>query len=70
MRAIVKKKSENEVKVNNVEYNEFVEELRKGYFYWEIEKKLQQLTEYIKAYNEIQDKTSFNAQYLKTLIDI
>ena len=70
MQAIVQKKRENEVKISNIEYNEFVEELRKGYFYWEIEKKKQQLTDYINAYNEIQNKASFNAQYLKTLIDI
>jgi hypothetical protein len=70
MGVIVKKKSENEAKIDNIEYNEFVEELRKGYYYWEIEKKIKQLTDYINAYNEIQNKTSFNAQYLKTLIDI
>lgn len=69
MGAIVQKKSENEVKISNIEYNKFVEELRKGYIYWEIEKKKQQLTDYINAYYEIQNKASFNAQYLKTLID-
>jgi len=70
MGIIVEQKHENEIKVTNIEYYEFMEELKKGYLYWEIEKKKQQLAEYINAYQEIQNKDSFNAQYLKTLIDV
>ncbi len=70
MEIIAELKHKNEVKMTNIEYNEFAEELKKGFLYWEIEKKKQQLAEYINAYQEIQNKDSFNAQYLKTLIDI
>ncbi len=70
MEIIAELKHKNEVKMTNIEYKEFAEELKKGFLYWEIEKKKQQLAEYINAYQEIQNKDSFNAQYLKTLIDI
>lgn len=70
MEIIAEIKHENEVKMTNIEYNEFMEELKKGYLYWEIEKKKQQLIDYINAYQEIQNKDSFNAQYLKILIDV
>jgi len=70
MQIIVQKRHKNEVKISNIEYNEFREELRKDYLYWENEKKKHQLTDYINAYKEIQNKDSFNAQYLITLIDL
>ena len=63
-------KHENEIKLCIVEYNEFMEEIKKGYLYWEIEKKRQLLSDYINAYQEIKDKDTFNAQYLETLIDV
>lgn len=56
--------------MTNIEYNEFREELKKGYLFWEFEKKKQRLADYINAYQEIKNKDSFNAQYLKTLIDV
>ena len=70
MHTIVELKTENEVKVDLFKYNEFAEELKQDYLYWELEKKKQQLSEYINAYQEIEDKDSFNAQYLETLIDL
>ena len=70
MHTIVELKTENEVKVDLFKYNEFAEELKQDYLYWEFEKKKQQLSEYINAYQEIEDKDSFNAQYLETLIDL
>jgi hypothetical protein len=70
MHTIVEMKTKNEVEVEFFKYNEFAEELKQGYLYWELEKKQQQLSEYINAYQEIEDKDSFNAQYLETLIDL
>lgn len=70
MEIIVQRKYENQIKAINGEYNKFMEELKEGYLYWETEKKKQQLGEYINAYQEIENKDSFNAQYLKTLIDV
>ena len=69
MHTIVELKTENKINVKLDRYNEFAEELKQGYLYWELEKKKQQLFDYINAYQDIEDKDSFNAQYLETLID-
>ncbi|MFX1315722.1 MAG: hypothetical protein ACFE9T_07650 [Promethearchaeota archaeon] len=70
MEIFAERKHENEIKVCNFKYDEFVEEIKRGYLYWEIEKKRQLLMEYLNAYQEIEDKNTFNAQYLETLIDV
>jgi hypothetical protein len=57
------KKSE---KVTN---DDFWSEYAQAYFEYERMEKMETLKEYKKAYNEIEDKDSFNAQYLEVLID-
>ncbi|MBD3212977.1 MAG: hypothetical protein GF311_10245 [Candidatus Lokiarchaeota archaeon] len=46
----------------------FWKEFAQGYFDAEKKKKSQELKKYIKVYNELEDKDSFHAQYLETLI--
>ena len=46
----------------------FWKEFAQGYFEVEEMKKQKELKEYIEAYDNIEDKNSFNAQYLETLI--
>lgn len=58
---------EDEEKKQN---NEFLKELAEGYLEVEISKKKELLKEYSKAYDNLQDKDSFNAQYLETLISV
>ena len=70
MHTIVELKTENKINVKLDRYNEFAEELKQGYLYWELEKKQQELSDYINAYQKIEDKDSFDAQYLETLIDL
>ena len=53
----------------NEQKDDFWSEFAQGYLDVEKEKIKQQLEEYSKAYDQIKDKSSFNAQYLKTLID-
>jgi hypothetical protein len=55
-------------KTGKAECEEFSRELAKGYFEYEIMEKQKQLKEFSKAYNDITDKDSFNAQYLEVLI--
>lgn len=47
---------------------DFWHEFVKGYLEVEEMKKRELLKEYQEAYNNIEDKDSFNAQYLETLI--
>jgi len=55
--------------VKNAQDFAFARELAQGYFEAEVMEKKGRLNEYVEAYREIEDKDSFNAQYLKTLID-
>jgi len=50
--------------------SDFTSELAKAYFELEFDNKKRRLDEYSKAYEQIEDKNSFNAQYLETLIDV
>ena len=65
-----------EIKMNFVEdvkkaqNSDFTCQLAQGYFEAEMMEKRERLNEYVKAYRETEDKDSFNAQYLKTLIDV
>ncbi|MFX1451744.1 MAG: hypothetical protein ACFFCM_12925 [Promethearchaeota archaeon] len=64
-----------EVKVNLINNSkkmtddDFWSEFAKAYFEHEKMEKISVLKEYQKAYKEIEDKDSFNAQYLEVLID-
>ena len=49
--------------------DDFWSEYAQAYFEYERMEKMETLKEYKKAYNEIEDKDSFNAQYLEVLID-
>lgn len=49
---------------------EFISEFAKGYLDLEINEKENQLYDYLKAYNNLKDKDSFNAQYLEILISV
>jgi len=53
------------VKMTN---EDFWDEYAKAYFEYERMEKLERLREFEKAYEEIEDKDSFNAQYLEVLI--
>jgi hypothetical protein len=63
-----------EVKVNVVKESEkkvdddFWAEYADAYFEYERMEKMERLREYEKAYNEIEDKDSFNAQYIEVII--
>ncbi len=48
---------------------DFWSEYARAYFDYEIMEKMERLREFKKAYDEIEDKDSFNAQYLQVLID-
>jgi len=50
--------------------DDFMAELAKGYLEIEITEKRETLNGYIDSYQKIDDKDSFNAQYLKILIDV
>ena len=50
--------------------DDFMAELAKGYLEIEITEKSETLKGYIESYQKIDDKDSFNAQYLKILIDV
>lgn len=50
--------------------DDFFKELLKGYLEAEISKKRELLKEYLIAYDKLEDKNSFNAQYLETLIAV
>jgi len=54
------------------EYNDddFMAELAEGYLEVENTKKRETLKGYIDAYQKIEDKDTFNAIYLKILIDV
>lgn len=56
--------------IKKTQDNEFLKELAEGYLEVEISKKKALLKEYSKAYDNLQDKDSFNGQYLETLISI
>lgn len=65
-----------EVKVDLIKKSEkttndnFWSEFAEAYFEHERMEKISTLKEYQKAYHEIEDKESFNAQYLEVLIDL
>ena len=50
-------------------YRDFISEFSKGYLELEFLEKQEQLFEYINAYEALDDKTSFHAEYLLSLID-
>ncbi len=50
--------------------DDFLAELATGYLEIEITQKRERLRDYTEAYQVIDDKDSFNAQYLKVLIDV
>ncbi|MHA1755226.1 MAG: hypothetical protein ACTSVV_00550 [Promethearchaeota archaeon] len=59
------------VEETQVVHNEsFFDEMKSGWEWSEKAKKKEQLAEYKKAFEEESDKDSFNAQMLKTWIDI
>lgn len=66
---IVKSLDKVETKVLDDSYKQFLIELSNGYLELEFIKKQEQLNEYMRAYDELEDKESFNAQYITTLID-
>ena len=49
---------------------EFITELANGYLNIEITEKEELMKEFSKAYEDIEDKDSFNGQYLEILIDV
>lgn len=49
---------------------EFITELANGYLNVEITEKEELMKEFSKAYEDIEDKDSFNSQYLEILIDV
>ncbi len=64
------------IQVGNVEKetvkrreNEFLSEFAQGLFWVEIDQKEEQLKEFIEAFENLDDKDSFNGQYLEVLID-
>lgn len=56
-------------KSEQVTNDDFWSEYAQAYFEYEKMQKIETLKEYEKAYHEIKDKDSFNAQYLEVLID-
>ncbi|MFX0059643.1 MAG: hypothetical protein ACFE8J_15200 [Candidatus Heimdallarchaeota archaeon] len=50
--------------------NLFLEEFTKGYLELELNEKIERLSEYLYAYREIDDKNTYNAQYLESLIEL
>ncbi|MFX1394468.1 MAG: hypothetical protein ACFFAH_12960 [Promethearchaeota archaeon] len=61
----------NEVKEQEKDKDDdFIAELAKGYLEVEITEKKETLKGYIDTYQKIEDKDTFNAQYLKILIDV
>ncbi|MEJ2277099.1 MAG: hypothetical protein P8Y70_05025 [Candidatus Lokiarchaeota archaeon] len=66
---IVKVPKENLMtKAIKFENKNFLKTLANGYLQAEKAKRNKILNEYINAYNNLQDKDSFNGQYLETLI--
>jgi hypothetical protein len=55
--------------VNKEEDNSiFLKEFAEGYLWAEKDKHNTELNEYLEAYHNIEDKNSFNAQYLESII--
>lgn len=50
-------------------YREFISEFSKNYLELEFLEKQKQLYEYIEAYEDLENKESFHAQYLLSLIE-
>ncbi|TFG09217.1 MAG: hypothetical protein EU539_00160 [Promethearchaeota archaeon] len=50
--------------------DDFVSEFAKGYLSHEVAKKEQRRNEFFAAYQNMEEKESFNAQYVKSLIDV
>jgi len=68
MEVMVKHAIKNPEKGKTQTAKKFWKEFALGYFEVEEMKIQKELKEYIEAYNNIEDKKSFNAQYLETLI--
>jgi len=56
-------------KVEDQSNRNFISEFSKGYLELEFLEKQKQLHDYINAYKDLDDKDSFHAQYLLSLID-
>jgi hypothetical protein len=69
METIVKFKENVSEKEQNKGYREFISDFSRGYLEIEFLEKQSQLSEYIKAYNLLDDKESFHGQYLLSLIE-
>ncbi|MFW9771272.1 MAG: hypothetical protein ACFFFB_08640 [Candidatus Heimdallarchaeota archaeon] len=65
----VKNLDEMERKVIDDSCKQFLPEFSIGYLELEYFEKQKQLSEYMRAYDELEDKESFNAQYIASLID-
>ena len=63
---IVNKEGEKEV---DREYKDFISDFSKGYLELEFQEKQNQLFAYFNAYELLDDKESFHAQYLLSLIE-
>ncbi len=50
------------------EYSDFISDFSKGYVELEFLEKQKQLAEYLRSYEQLNDKESFHAQYLLSLI--
>lgn len=50
-------------------YRDFITEFSKGYLELEFLQKQNQLTEFSNAYEQLDDKESFHAQYLLSLVE-
>ena len=50
-------------------YRDFISDFSKGYLELKFQEKQDQIFEYIKAYELLDDKESFHAQYLLSLIE-
>jgi hypothetical protein len=48
---------------------DFLNDLGNAYLNAEVDRKYEQLSEYMIAYNSLEDKESFNGQYLNSLIE-
>ncbi|MFX0146649.1 MAG: hypothetical protein ACFE8E_02755 [Candidatus Hodarchaeota archaeon] len=68
MEIVVKSLEKVEQKIDN-SYKQFLIEFAAGYLELEFIEKQKQLNEYMRAYDELEDKEAFNAEYLASLIE-
>ena len=66
---LIKYVNKVEEKENNQGYRDYISDFSKGYLELEFLEKQNQLTDYINAYELLDDKESFHAQYLLSLIE-